>query len=468
MKPNFWLPLYNILGFQQKKAMNAFRHITSVVQKTLGEFQMIPENCRVLAAVSGGADSVLMALVMNELGVLHGIAHCNYQLRGEESDREAFFVKSFAESLSVPFYNIEFQTRSHTEASGDSLQVVARNLRYDFFERIMDAENFQVCATAHHQNDQAETILMSFVKGFSPEIIKGIPWKRERYIRPLLKTTRIEIENALKEKNQPYCIDSSNLKEDYYRNKLRNSVFPHLTELNPSVGQTLENKLTQYQLQTKLIRSVLSPYLNEGNELNFVRFLTGFGAEFLPLLIQNFLEKHHIYGQITTQITELADKETGKFVPLDGYRKIVRSRTGLSLIEENLSFETHVSVSGFSGEKIILIDNHRIIITNPCNETPVFGRKNVFYLDAEKIGYPMIIRRKKTGDTMTPFGMKGEKKLSDIITDEKFTPAQKQNLLVFADKNEKIIALSDFRISDSVAITQHTRTILKIEIMHKN
>lgn len=447
--------------------MTHFNHIKIVAQNTLLAFQMIPESGKVLAAVSGGADSVLLALIMKDLGLLHGIAHCNYQLRGDESDSEERFVQQLADELSVPFYCRKLETRSHIEASGQSLQVVARNLRYDFFEMIMEKEGLDVCATAHHQNDQAETILMNFIKGYSPEITKGIPFKRGKFIRPLLKVSRIEIENALKDKNQSYCTDSSNLKDIYFRNKLRNNILPVLETLNPSLGLTLENKLAQYTLQTGLIKAALTPYLTEGNELNFNDFITDFGTEFLPLLIQAFLEKHQIYGLIIEQITALTEKETGKFVPVDSYRKIVRSRSGISLIEEDGILNSPVQIPFFQGERSFSFDNQTIIIENPCEDTPVFGKENVFYIDAEKIKFPLTIRKKQEGDTMIPFGMRGEKKLSDIMTDEKFTPFQKQNALVFTDCTQKIFAFSGFRISENVAIRKHTRIMMKIEVKNR-
>ncbi len=442
--------------------MNAYLKIKDSVRNLFSQWK-INKDSKLLVAVSGGGDSVLITRILLDLGYRIAIAHCNYQLRGEESDKEEEFVKDFATSHNIPAHYIRFDTKANLNNSADSVQILARKLRYDFFERLLYSEKYDYCITAHHLSDQTETLLFSFLKGFSPEIIKGIPSQRGKFIRPLIESSRNEIEGALAEINQSFCTDSSNLKSDYHRNKIRNQILPVIKEINPSIEQTLQRKINHYHLQIKLIEAVLARFTEEVAILKFEPFISIYGIALLPLLIQIFAQKHNIHGNLLTEVMALGNSEIGKFVVLPENKKIIRSREGLEIINILEGFEA-ITIPFFEGEKRIQIGYYKVIFIHPYKENLDFKSKNVFHIDSEKIFFPLTIRPKKTGDMMPPFGMKGRKKISDIITDEKFSPFEKENALIFEDKKAEIFALSGYRISRKVAITPKTTLVLKIII----
>lgn len=451
-------------------ALTFFAHASmpflSQIKQELHKIMEDASQVRILVALSGGADSVCLALVLKELGYTIGIVHCNFGLRGEESDAEEDFVRNLAKEWQLELFVRRFDTKKEVEKSGESLQVVARKLRYAYFEEVMQQEKYDFCATAHHANDQAETLLLHLIKGSANQVMKGIPLQREKYIRPLLHVSKKGILAYLEEKNYPYKTDSSNLKNDYQRNFLRNKVIPQMEEINPSFVDLLNQKYAFYQLQSTFIQSVVKEYLPKDKHLIFAPFVAKYGDSFLPILILSFLQLHKISGHKALEICELANKKTGKIIE-GKENKIIRTREGIAIIEEQ-GYLYH-TINEIYGNLHFSLGNWEIGVSHSFWGTiqkPNFSQAQTFYLDKDKIRFPLTFRSPILGDKIAAYGLNGKKNISDIFTDNKYPVQHKLSAFVIEDAIE-IIALSHYRIAENVKIDAHTSNILVIKYHQK-
>lgn len=417
---------------------------------------------RILVGVSGGADSLFLAYILQQMGYEIGIAHCNFQLRGEESEADEAHVIAFAQQLQVPMYVQKCDTKTYCLAHKVSTQAGARALRYAYFDFLMHTHNFAFCATAHHADDQAETLLMSLLKGNSPQILKGIPMQRQQYIRPLLSLRKSEILDEMHNLPFTYRTDSSNLHNDYTRNYIRNVIMPSLNEINTDVTEQLLRKNELYQLQYQFIKYQLKDYI-AGSVLNFSDILSQFDAAFLPIFIWEFVHENGFLGHVAHQATELIEAQSGKFVQM-GNTKCVRTHLGLEIVT---MIATHEAIVCQKTEipATFTFENKRIVIEEvPASEVR-FGQKNCFYFDINTLQFPLQFRLRKSGDVMHPFGLKGMQKLKDICINEKYSAQSKQDAIVIEDSTQ-IIAFEDFRSSETTKITANTQNILSITIQH--
>lgn len=438
------------------------------IQDTIQKYALFAPTDKILVAVSGGADSIMLAYCLQKLGYKIGIVHCNFQLRGAESDSEEAFVKSFSEKNNIPFFVKKFETQAIVEETGTSVQVVARNLRYAFFEEILNTANYHYCALAHHADDQAETLFMSLLKGNSPQIWKAMPIKRGKYVRPLLYIRKFEILETTKQFNIPFCTDSSNLKNDYSRNYTRNVVFPTLFTLNPNFTSHLIAKNNLYAQQIAFIDNILERYITAENEIVFESFVKDFGTAFLDMFILYFCQKKGIFGYLTQDICTLKDSISSKYVKTPN-GKMIRTRTGLAFIPAETAQISAESYSLFTGKTSINWGGQTLMFTFPYIKEIDFdeiknSKGKLFYLAIDKITFPLQIRTWQQGDKMMPLGMRNYKKISDIMIDNKFSALQKQNTFVIEDAKGEILALSGFRISEKAKMVEQKDNILEIRV----
>lgn len=420
---------------------------------------------KILVAISGGADSVCLAFLLLRQGFELGLAHVNYQLRGEESEADEQYVRLLAQTWQVPIFVHRADTAQLAAAQKKSIQVVAREIRYAFFEELMDAQGYEVCATAHHADDQNETLLYNLVKGSEYQLFKGIPAVRERYLRPLLGVGKQEILGFLQAEHIPFRTDTSNLKNDYSRNLLRNEVLPHLQALNPSLKQTFAQKSAWYELQKNFISQLINPYITSDYVLDFQPILNHFPAEFLDLFIAAFCEKQQFHGHIITDIIALKDKQVGKKVLWED-KIIVRERNGLCVLDASKQ-QIYSSLTQL-GETLELENGIRLKLAEVALQEVDFRAKGHYYVDLDKLYFPLTVRSPRTADQMQPLGMKGNKLISDIMADNKFSAPQKQNAFVITDEGGSIIFLSNFRVSERVKITQESSRIACLILMEES
>ncbi|WNJ18065.1 tRNA lysidine(34) synthetase TilS [Pontibacter sp. G13] len=427
----------------------------------------LPADAQVLAAVSGGPDSVCLAWVLKQHGLLAGLAHVNYQLRSEDSDLDEASVRALGEQWEVPVF-VKKIPKAHTkDEKGASIQMAARKARYEFFEALMESQGWDYCATAHHQDDEVETLLMNLFRGDSPEIFQGIPTIRFPFIRPLLGVSKAHILQVLDSAGLDYRTDTSNQGLDYSRNVFRNRIIPSLEEVIPGASSHLLKRKDWFQLQASFLKEIWKewiPQMISGNgdiqRLDWQPFVRQFGAEFLPLLVWEVMTQWGIIPNRIREILGLIHSESGRWVEIhDG--RVYRWTNGLERIPESDSPEKFPKWDFLPNAGRCLLKNRSIIWEWPFEGKPDFANSQHFYLDIERLEFPLILRRWKEGDRMQPFGLSFEQKLSDIFINEKFSPSQKQEAIIWEDQ-QGIVAISGYRISERVKITKNTRQILKI------
>ncbi len=443
--------------------------VLQIVQETIQKRKLLPPQAKVLIAISGGPDSVLLAYTLHQLGYQIGLAHINYNLRGEDSDHEERLVKDYGKAWAVPVFVQVCDTKAHAEVHQLTLQVAARNLRYRFFDQLLAEEDFDYCATGHQANDQMESILMSLLKGNSPAVLKGIPVKRGPYIRPFIDLNRTQIELCLEELGLEYGLDYTNEENHYLRNQFRNQIIPLLHQINPSIGTQLLSRYDWYTQQFSFQQAFLADWLqrslmaeNGGERLLFEPFLAAFSPQYLPQLIIAAGLHWGWHGQPLWRLLELVDSQPGKQIS-SAQGEVFRTGDGLffQAVSVDQPPDPIILQAIPAGQSVQWIGRN-IHFQYPV--TPPFAfADNVFFLDPQQIQWPLTLRSWQERDRMQPYGMQGLKKLSDIFIDLKFSPSKKQQAIVFEDV-QQIVALSDFRIADSVQVRPHTSKVLKIVI----
>lgn len=463
------------LNYARNYFLQPVSELLTRISNLITEQSLCTNEGRILVAISGGPDSVFLAYVMQELGYQIGLAHINYQLRGAESDQEETLVRNYAKNWGVPLFVKSLNAKELIDNSKDSLQEVARRIRYDFFEETMDKSGFVRCALAHQADDQTEQVMLSLLTGNAAAVLQQIPVKRERYIRPLLVCTREEILEGLANAGLSYATDSSNLKNDYLRNRVRNRILPLLREVNPNADEQLRRKQELYISQNNFLTAVMDRWvksclLTEPEDavqiLDWRPFVDTWGKEHLEVFIAHTLGEWGLHGHSLWQGVRLVDAQVGKKL-LVAEKTLLRIRNGLQWgkLESREEAEIEISKTDTIQFPIAFEWKHRKIQFSILKEgKPLFSSKKHFYLNLDQVKFPLTLRSWREGDYMQPLGMAGHKKLSDIFVDEKYTTVQKQEAFVLEDR-EKVLLLSDFRIADAVRLTDQAERILVVELL---
>lgn len=414
---------------------------------------------KLLLAVSGGVDSVVLAHLCKASHLEFSMAHCNFNLRGEESDADEAFVTDLADLLDVEVFTESFDTQKYAKDHGLSIQMAARELRYGWFEELSKAFHFEYILTAHHANDNLETFLINLVRGTGLEGFTGIQAENNRIIRPLLEFSRKEIEDYAVEHKISWREDSSNASSKYIRNKIRHEVVPVLEELNPQLLQGFAQTEAHLQENQDLIDdyvSLLYPKVVTKDQygynldVNFLKKLPHPKAVLYQLLKSfGFTEWNDVYN--------LLEAQTGKFV-FSGTHRLIKDRDRLILTElrpEN----NHSTYRIEEGEELVMLPPG----TFHLEEVEAIQEKheNCIYVAKEKLEFPLILRKWKKGDSFYPFGMKGKKKLSDFYKDKKLSLPEKENSWLLCSGGKIVWAVNQ-RADDRFAVTAPDQKILKI------
>lgn len=413
-----------------------------------------------LLAVSGGADSSVLAYLFAHCQLNFAIAHCNFHLRGEESNLDMMLTQRMAQDYGVTYFEKEFNTKVEQEKSGDSIEMVARNLRYTWFKEI--GIEYDYIVTAHHANDNAETVLLNLSRGTGLKGLTGIPEQNGKILRPLLPFSAQQIRQFAAEKNIAFRNDSSNFSDTFHRNKIRLSVIPKLEEVNPQLIQTFSHNSQilrqQYQFYQHQIEKIKNDLVQIQGEETIIPL------DKLSLLDDKILILNEIlrnYGFNEDNVKQIIHSEQGpsgkKF--LSSTHVLVKDRN--NLIINHLISDTHHSIIINSWEELSLYGFQ----TYQCsiNQKPIFeNNPNIIYVDETKINFPLILRHWKSGDFFFPFGMKGSKKLSDFFTNQKIDILTKDKIWLLCD-GEKIIWVVGFRSDDRFKIDNKTTNYIKIK-----
>jgi len=407
---------------------------------------------KVLLTISGGKDSMTMLNLFIQEKLSFGVAHCNFQLRGEEADKDQEFVRQFCEVNGIEFHTIAFNTQEYATKNGISIQMAARDLRYTWFEKIRKENDYQYIATAHHKNDVAETMLINLTKGTGLSGLHGISNKNGKIIRPILCFNSIEIGNYVKENDVSYRDDVSNADTKYTRNSIRHKIIPELEKINPTFIETANTEAEQFSA----IEEILNQKIKEEQSKLFVKTEYGFKIEIeslkkltpLKTYLFYFLRTYNFNASAVADIIDGLEGQSGKTF-YSATHQIVKDRTHLLLSELKENTEERIEINSIEELpfNVRLIENVAGLEIEKSNQYA--------YLDADKIQFPMVLRTWQQGDTFKPLGMKGNKKVSDFLIDNKVSIVEKKAIKVLISGND-IVWLVGQRISDKFKITEAT------------
>ena len=427
--------------------------------------KLFPLKETVLLTVSGGIDSIVMTELFHRSKLNFAIAHCNFQLRGKDSDEDEKFVKGLAKKYKADFYSIRFDTKKFSKEKKLSLQEAARTLRYEWFSEIAKKNNYFCIATAHHLNDSIETFFINLLRGTGISGLTGIrAVNDDGIVRPLLFATRNQIEIFAKENNLPYREDHSNKSDDYLRNKIRHHLIPLLEKLNPSFEKTMANNLqnlifTEHVFNSAIISNVIqftheengSPYFSR-KELKELEFPVDMLYEFLCPFNFN-----------SSQVKEIwSCKQSGK-VFYSGDFRVTCDRDKIFFgLHKKHDDETYLLKSG---QKSIKGKNIRLKVKTISLKEKNFvvpSEPAIACLDNSLLQFPMKVRKWKTGDWFHPLGMNHRKKVSDFLIDNKISLREKEKIYVLLTGDD-IVSILGHRIDNRYKITAKTKKVLRID-----
>lgn len=457
------------------------------VKTYIDTHKLLRPDGRYIVGLSGGADSVALILILKELGYCVEAAHCNFHLRGKESQRDEDFCIKLCEKNNIKLHLIHFYTAEYAELNKVSIEMAARKQRYDYFETLRKEIDADAICIAHHRDDSVETVLLNLVRGTGLRGLMGIRPRNQHILRPLLTCSKSEIEDYLSAKEQPFVTDSSNLVADVKRNKLRLEVVPTLKEINPSFDETIVRMSDNIGEAQIIINASLENAFhrivtveNEEVDALLLRLQEGIPSQDLPNLRINiaalidYVSPEYFlfyllspYGFTSPQIRHIAlssSSESGKEYITDTYTLLFdRKMMLLSRREKTVSAPLQLFQIGkfvYSDQCMIeiieeVVDNNFTIPTTP----------NEIVVDKAKVHFPLVLRRTATADRFRPFGMKGSKLVSDYLTNIKVDAISKRKQLVLVDGNNEIMWLVSRRSSETYRITRNTTTALRIRFL---
>ena len=421
------------------------------IQEFISETQLLSKSDKTLIAVSGGRDSILLLILLHQLGYPVEVAHCNYKLRAEESDNDEDFVRKLADKMGVPFHSKKFDTKNLAEKDGVSIQMKARDLRYDWFDVLSKERNLNKIATAHHLDDQLETILINLTRGTGLKGLRGMKEKRGKIIRPLLCVSRDEINEFMFEKHIPFREDSSNASGKYFRNKIRQQVIPVLKEINPSLFKAVNNT-------TKRLRNVEVNWDNQFlawqesldikngvTKIDFSEVVEN-NISFIQQLLRS---KGFSYPDIESILNAKNSEKGKKFYGKNKY----------AVITGNQQYELYVQNEDDIKEYFIS-ENLPINLSFDLVPTPVEieNSGSIAYINADKVQGKLRLRKWRKGDWFIPFGMRGKQKVSDYFINNKLSLAEKENTWLLCD-SEKIVWIVCHRSDNRYRVDDTTKNV---------
>lgn len=426
----------------------------------IDKYNLLPSDKPVLTGLSGGADSVALLAVLVKLGYSCIAVHCNFHLRGEESDRDEAFAKSFAETLAVPFYKTDFNTNQYAAEKRISVEMAARKLRYDWFEEMRLQFDTQAIAVAHHKDDNVETILMNLIRGTGIKGMRGIRPKNGYIVRPLLAVGREDILSWLEKQALSFVTDSTNLSDEYTRNFVRLRVIPLLENINPSVKETIARAGEHLSSVEVIYQSVLdkaqTTILKDNNRLSIAELMTYPAPE---TILYELLVPFHFTRQVAEDIFLSLNKESGKtfFSPT---HRIIKDREYLLItsLEKTASGIYHIEKEEGECQVPVKLSWKKTVLNK---EFQLEKDQNIAYFDYDKLKFPLTIRTWKPGDWFIPFGMTGRKKLSDYFSDRKYSLLDKEKVWLLCSGKDIIWIIGE-RTDNRFRINKTTKRVLII------
>ncbi len=427
-------------------------------QLYINRYNLIAEGDKLILALSGGIDSMVLADLLQKAKVEFVAAHCNFHLRGSESDGDDWFVRKFAEKHGIQCFVKHFETEKYAAKYGISIEMAARDLRYAWFEELQQQLGYDKIVVAHHADDQAETFFINLLRGAGLRGLKGMQPQNGVIIRPLLWASREQIRKYAVENHITWREDHTNVETVYLRNRIRNQLLPVFDELQPEARQglykTLEHLASENELYRALLKEKMEQIVVNQDGCQIIDkqyFVNNFQLlfEWLRQFGFNTEQCHFIHEAMNVGIGNHYDSKTHRLV-------IGRDDLQLSEIKEDTSDEVAIQI----GEEEILSPLHLCFSKFEKNADFVIDKSpEVAQLDFDKIQFPLTLRHWQHGDRFHPLGLKGSKLLSDFFVDQKFTEWQKQNVWLLVSADGDILWVVGWRVDDRFKVTKSTKSI---------
>lgn len=412
---------------------------------------LFDEGDSILLAISGGLDSMVMLSLFNQAGFNIGVAHANFKLRGEESDGDEAFVRSFCEAHKIPFFTTAFETNNYAVEKKISIQMAARELRYVWFRQLLKQHGYTKVATAHHLDDQAETIFLNMVKGEGLKGLTGMPINKRNVIRPMMFATREDLEHYARNTHLKWREDSSNKEDNYHRNFIRHQIFPRIHKINPGLNESLLRTSVKAKGEMLILKHGLDGLKKEYfdvREDGRVLIKKELFSEFPePAVCWRLLEEFGFSLDQSEDIFQSINGQTGKFFLSKTHRLVVDRD---ELIVQPLVTPSAEVQTLIPGVGIFKLGNLKIECK--ISDEPFSSNPNEAWLDYGKLSFPLVWRPWKEGDKFMPLGMSGFKKISDFLIDEKLSIPEKENVTVVESAGE-IVWIVGIRIDNRLRIS---------------
>jgi tRNA(Ile)-lysidine synthase len=419
-----------------------------------------------LVAVSGGIDSVVLCELCKQSGFTFIIAHCNFKLRGEESERDAAFVHQLAKKYNAPIFAKEFDTKEYAESHKLSIQEAARELRYEWFNLISTRSSIPLL-TAHHLDDNIETMLMHFFRGTGIYGLRGMLPKQANVVRPLLFARKQEIKQFAEENKLSWVEDSSNALDKYTRNYFRNQVIPFVQKIYPEVESNLVNNLRRFADMELLYKQALEIHKKKlleykGGEVH-IPVLKLQKSTSLYTIVYEIIKDYRFSAHQTDEVIRLLSSESGRYVQSTTHR-IIKNRRWLIIAPVNSEQAQTLVIE--EDEEVVVFENGKLVISQSqggSNEQWKTNDPSIAHVDKKELQFPLILRKWKKGDYFYPLGLGKKKKLARFFIDQKLSLTDKEKVWVL-ESNKRIVWVVGLRIDDRFKITEATKQVLKIEV----
>ncbi|MBK99612.1 MAG: tRNA lysidine(34) synthetase TilS [Flavobacteriaceae bacterium] len=417
---------------------------------------------KLIIAVSGGVDSIVLFHLCLKLKLNFFVAHCNFKLRKKESDLDEKFVRDLAIKHNIKFYTKSFNTKKLSNNDNKSIQMVARELRYSWFEELSKELNIKHILTAHHLDDSLETFLINLSRGSGIDGLLGIPKVNDTVYRPLLIFKKDEILSYAKENKITWREDSSNKKREYLRNQIRLEVIPKLKEINPNLLDNFSKSIDRLQQSKSIIKDKMDDFIKNVSftrdekiyfEINNIKKVSNIDAYLYELL------KKYNFTQ-WDDIRDLLDSQSGKQI-ISKTHKLLKDREYLILAKNSEVENKSLLINKSSKEVAVSVGKIKVSIAKKISKED----SDVIYLDSAKLDFPLRVRNVLSGDYFYPFGMNGKKKVSKYLKDKKISVFDKDKVLILETSKNKIIWVVGMRLDDRFSVTDNTKEITKIELI---
>lgn len=425
---------------------------------------LFTKKSKLLLAISGGSDSVCLFYLLKKCGYQVSLAHCNYHLRGEDSNKDQAFVVKLAQKNQVHCHIKSFDSKEEQQALKTNLQLNARKMRYQWFNQLLSEFHYDFLLTAHHLNDNLETMLINQIRGTGISGLHGIPLSNNKIVRPLMSFTKIEIQEYITKNKIKYREDTSNLKSDYLRNKIRHKLYPDLKKIEPNIEHRFNDtaqQLKEFECLFNEIFSIHSQKIfqekNDKIELHYQLIQT----DYKVLFYYQLLKKYQFSYSQCHEVVKLEKAMTGKKVMTKEYELIKHNQvfhltkrneiknTEPLIIDKFGEFEYKESIYTLAKIKIKTLDELKKETLALC-------------INGDNVTFPILIRPWEHGDQMMPLGMKNKKKVSDILINKKIPMNQKAETLVVISNEEIVAVLNPFILAEPYKIKNVKDLVFKI------